>query len=346
MHIGIPKETKIAEKRVALTPKACEELVQAGHTVHIEATAGEAAGFPDEAYTKVGVTIQPTAASLYGAAEMIVKVKEPQKGDLDLLTKDHLLFCYLHLAAEPDLTAALQSIGLTAVAFETVEKDGKTPLLAPMSAVAGRLAVQLGTWFLHAPRGGRGLLMGGIDGMQDGRVTVIGGGISGTEAAHLAYQMGAHVTLLDINENRLTELKAQYPRMELVKSTPENISEALKRTDLLVGSVYVVGKRAPHVVTEEQVKLMPEGSVIVDISIDQGGCVATSRPCTHEMPVYTLHGVTHSAITNLPGAVPRTSSLALSTAILPYVYKLAKGEWDDALTKGVNVQGGELKIAL
>jgi len=346
MHIGIPKETKIAEKRVALTPKACEELVQAGHTVHIEATAGEAAGFPDEAYTKVGVTIQPTAANLYGAAEMIVKVKEPQKGDLDLLTKDHLLFCYLHLAAEPDLTAALQSIGLTAVAFETVEKDGKTPLLAPMSAVAGRLAVQLGTWFLHAPRGGRGLLMGGIDGMQDGRVTVIGGGISGTEAAHLAYQMGAHVTLLDINENRLTELKTQYPRMELVKSTPENISEALKRTDLLVGSVYVVGKRAPHVVTEEQVKLMPEGSVIVDISIDQGGCVATSRPCTHEMPVYTLHGVTHSAITNLPGAVPRTSSLALSTAILPYVHKLAKGEWDDALTKGVNVQGGELKIAL
>lgn len=346
MHIGIPKEIKTAERRVALTPAACETLVKAGHTVSLETTAGVAAGFPDSVYTAVGVKIEPSAKALYAAAQMIVKVKEPQKADLENLRNDHLLFCYLHLAAEPDLTAALQKIGLTAVAFETVEENGRTPLLAPMSAVAGRLAVQIGTWYLHAPRGGRGVLMGGITGMTGGNVLVLGAGVAGREAAAAAYGMNADVTVLDINQARLDELKAQFPKMTVRQSSTEAINELLPKADLLVGSVYIIGKHAPRLVTEAQIKTMRPGSVVVDISIDQGGCIETSRPCTHEMPVYTVHGVIHSCITNMPGAVPVTSSQALSNAILPYVGQLAKGDWTPALMKGVNVKGGELKIAL
>ena len=346
MRIGIPTEVKIAEKRVALTPAACADVVRAGHTVYLQAGAGVGAGFADEDYTAVGVEIQPDAARLYGASEMIVKVKEPQEQEFGLLRPDHLLFCYLHLAAEPKLTEALKNIGLTAVAFETVELDGTTPLLAPMSAVAGRLAVQIGSWYLHAPRGGRGVLMGGIEGMAAGNVTVIGVGVAGREAAHLAWHMGARVTVLDINQSRLDEMAEKYPGMMCRVSTPDTITEVLQSTSLLVGAVYVIGKRAPVVVTEEQIKGMPRGSVAVDISIDQGGCLETSRPCTHEMPVYTQHGVIHSAITNLPGAVPLTSSEALSNAILPYVLKLGADTWDAPLKKGINVQQGDLKIAL
>ena len=346
MKIGIPTEMKTAEKRVALTPKACQTLVESGHEVFIQKGAGEGAGFTDETYVASGVNIEPTADSLFAAAEMIVKVKEPQQEELSRLRKDHLLFCYLHLAAEPALTKGLQDIGLKAVAFETVEEDGKTPLLAPMSAVAGRLSVQIGTWFLHAPRGGLGVLMGGIDALQQGHVVVIGAGVAGQEAAHLAYHMGAKVTLLDINQERLDMMAQRYPGMHCEMSTPERITQLMPETSLLVGAVYVIGKRAPNVVTEEQIKLMPQGSVAVDISIDQGGCIATSRPCTHDMPVYTQHGVIHSAITNLPGSVPLTSSQALSQAILPYVQQLADGEWTPALEKGINVDGGELKIAL
>lgn len=346
MRIAIPKEIKVAERRVALTPSACRELVAAGHDVTVQASAGTSAGFSDDAYIAVGCSIAADAAATYAAGDMIVKVKEPQADDLKHLRSNHLLFCYLHLAAEPALTQALKQIGLTAVAFETVTENGRTPLLAPMSAVAGRLAVQIGTWYLHAPRGGRGVLMGGIEGLSHGRVTVIGAGVAGTEAAHLAYQMGAHVRMFDINPQRLDALKAQYPNMETVLSTPEAISAALPETDLLVGAVYVVGKRAPHVVSAAQVATMPQGSVVIDISIDQGGCIETSRPCTHDNPIYTVDGVIHSAITNLPGAVPLTSSQALSAAILPYVEKLAAGEWNDGLRAGINVQGGELKIAV
>ena len=346
MRIGIPTEVKVAERRVALTPEACAALVKAGHSVSLQKGAGQGAGFSDDMYTAIGATIAPDADALYAGAEMVVKVKEPQKEELARLKKDHLLFCYLHLAAEPALTAALQQIGLTAVAFETVEEDGKTPLLAPMSAVAGRLSVQYGAERLHAPKGGMGVLLGGIDGMPAGNVTVIGAGVAGREAAHLAYNMGANVTLLDINQSRLDEMAKKYPGMKCLQSKPETVSDVLKTTHLLVGAVYVIGKAAPKVVSEEQIKLMPKGSVVVDISIDQGGCIATSRPCTHDMPVYTVDGVIHSAITNMPGAVPQTSSVALSKAILPYVKQLAAGEWTDALKKGINVQGGALKIAL
>ena len=347
MHIAIPTEVKNQEKRIALTPQACAELVKAGHTVTVQKDAGLGAGFENSDYQNMGVHIQPDVATLYKNADMIVKVKEPQPQELAYLQKNHLLFCYLHLAAEPELAQALKDIGLTAVAFETVtETDGTTPLLAPMSAVAGRLSVQLGTRFLHSSVGGRGELLGGILGMPSGRVTVVGAGVSGREAAHLAYQMGAHVTLLDINAQRLDAFKKTYPEMDCVISTPESLSEILPTTDLLIGAVYVVGKKAPHVVTEQQIKTMPKGSVAVDISIDQGGCIETSKPCTHDAPTYTAHGVVHSAITNLPGAVPLASSKALSHAILPETLRLAKGEWTPALEKGINVKDGEILISL
>ena len=347
MHIAIPKEVKNQEKRIALTPDACAEIIKAGHTVTVEYDGGVSAGFDNADYSAVGAHIEPDVDALYQNADMIVKVKEPQPEEHARLKKDHLLFCYLHLAAEPDLAHALQEIGLTAVAFETVTNDdGTTPLLAPMSAVAGRLSVQLGTRFLHSSLGGRGELLGGIIGTGSGHVTVIGAGVSGREAAHLAYQMGARVTLLDINQERLDALQKQYPEMTCVLSTPVRISEILPTTDLLVGAVYIVGKKAPHVVTEDQIKTMPQGSVAVDISIDQGGCLETSKPCTHDAPTYTKHGVIHSAITNLPGAVPLASSKVLSQAILPETLRLANGDWTPALEKGINVQGGKLLVAL
>lgn len=346
MRIGIPKETKTAEKRVALTPEACGALVQAGHEVFLEKTAGEGAGFADELYEKEGVQIAENAADLYEKGELVVKVKEPLSGDLKNLKDRHSLFCYLHLAAEPDLVEGLKDIGLKAIAFETVVVDGKTPLLAPMSAIAGRLATQIGTWHLHAPRGGRGTLLGGFTGFPKGNVTVVGGGIAGTEAATLACSMGANVTILDINEARLEALKKEIPGVNTVLSTPENLEKLLPETDLLVGAVYVIGRRAPTVITEEHIKMLPKGAVVVDISIDQGGCVATAKPCTHHEPVYEVGGVIHSAITNLPAAAPRTASEALSEAILPYVLKLASGEQDEALAKAVNVENGELKIEL
>ncbi len=346
MKIGVPTEIKNNERRVGLVPSAAEKVIAAGHEVFLQAGAGEGAGFSDSEYTDVGVTILPTAQELYKTAEMIVKVKEPLGQDLDLLESRHLLFCYLHLAAEPKLVERLKDIGLTAVAFETVEEDGKTPLLAPMSAIAGRLATQIGTWYLHAPRGGRGVLMGGITGRKGPNVTVIGAGISGYEAASLAHNMGANVTIMDINEERLSRMEKEFPGMKAVVSTPQSISVILPQTDLLVGAVYVVGKKAPTVVTAEQIKTMPEGSVAVDISIDQGGCLETSRPCTHDEPAYVEHGVIHSAITNMPAAAPRTASEILSEAIEPYVEQLAAGEWTDALQKGVNVQASELKIEL
>jgi len=346
MRIGIPTEVKLAEKRVALTPEACARLVQEGHQVFLQKGAGEGAGFENDTYTAVGVEIKEDAKNLYDAAELIVKVKEPLDGDLEYLRKDHILFCYLHLAAEPNLVERLKQIGLTAISFETVVVDGKTPLLAPMSAIAGRLATQIGTWFLHSPRGGRGVLIGGIEGFHAGNVTVVGAGVAGSEAARLAYNMGATVTMLDINTQRLQELKNEMPELVTVPSTEESILAVAKNTDIMVGAVYVIGQRAPVIITEEHVKVMPKGSVLVDISIDQGGCCATSRPCTHLEPTYVEHNVIHSAITNLPAAAPRTASEALSMAITPYVQQIVNEDWSTPLIEGVNVEGGELKIEL
>jgi alanine dehydrogenase len=346
MIIGVPTETKPAERRVALTPNDCGTLAGKGILVHIQAGAGQEAGFSDAAYTNAGATLQPDAASLYASAEIIVKVKEPLEGDLQHLTPRHILFCYLHLAAAPELVDALKHIGCTAVAFETVVVGKHTPLLAPMSAIAGRLAVQIGTWHLHAPRGGRGVLLGGISQQSAGRVLIIGAGVAGMEAALLAQGMGAQVTILDTNPEKISFVQEKHPEMTADISTNAKMAGLLPQTDLLVGSVYVVGQRAPTVVTEAHIQSMQPGSVAVDISIDQGGCLATSRPCTHDNPVYEVHGVLHSAITNLPAAVPHTASVILSSAIIPYVEQLATGSWSPELTAAVNVKAGSLKLAL
>ena len=346
MHIGIPTEVKQHERRVALTPPAVAALVQAGHTVFVQAGAGVGAGFSDADYTAAGAQLAADAAALYDAAALIVKVKEPQPQEFGLLKAHHTLFGYLHLAAAPAVTAALEQAGCTAVAFETVVVDGKTPLLAPMSAIAGRLSIQIATWLLHAPRGGRGVLLGGIPGVGGGRVTVLGAGVAGREAATLAHHMGAQVTVLDLNPQRLDELAKALPGLQTEVSSPMAIAALLPQTDVLVGSVYVHGKRAPVVVTEAQVQTMPAGSVVVDISIDQGGCIATAQPCTHSAPSYVAHGVLHSCITNMPAAAPHTASVALAQAILPYVHQLAAGDWTPALQGGINVQSGRLKISL
>lgn len=344
--VGIPTETKTNEARVALTPQDCKVLVEQGCTLHLQAGAGEKAGYPDALYEKIGVVIQSDATALYAGADIIVKVKEPQAGDLELLEERHTLFCYLHLAAEPALVEALKKIGLKAIAFETVVVEGQTPLLAPMSAIAGRLAVQIGTWQLHAPRGGRGVLVGGIQGHVAGRVTVVGAGVAGCEAATLAHGMGANVMVLDIQEEKLQSLQKALPGIQTKLSSPETLEEVLQETDLLVGAVYVMGQRAPQVITEKMIAGMPKGAVAVDISIDQGGCMETAKPCTHDAPVYEAHGILHSAITNLPAAAPHTASELLSKAITPYVAMLAKGEVSTVLEEAVNVDAGTLKLAL
>jgi alanine dehydrogenase len=346
MIIGIPKEIKPAERRVALTPADCEALTREGVCVHVEAGAGQGASFTDTAYTAAGATLLPGATSLYKSADIIVKVKEPQKGDLQHLAAKHTLFCYLHLAAEPALVSALKHSGCTAIAFETVVVENRTPLLAPMSAIAGRLAVQVGTWHLHAPRAGRGILLGGISDQPAGRVLVLGAGVAGMEAALLAQGMGAQVTILDINAEKIAFLQKNHPNISSELSTNEKIGELLPQTDLLIGAVYVVGQKAPTIITASQVASMSAGSVVVDISIDQGGCLETSRPCTHDDPIYTVNGVLHSAITNLPAAAPRTASTILSSAIVPYVKQLAWRKWSPELKAAVNVDAGKLKISL
>lgn len=345
MHkvLGIPTEIKQNEKRVALIPAHVQQLVQAGVKVFIQQGAGERAGFADSDYTAAGATLQPDSASLYAAANLIVKVKEPLAGDLQHLKAHHTLFCYLHLAPNPELTTALKNIGLTAIAFETLVRAGGTPLLAPMSAIAGRLAIHIASWYLHSPRGGRGVLLGGIADMPAGNIVVLGAGVAGREAATLAHNMGANVQVLDLNEQRLHDLKKALPRITTHISTPQKIAELLPNTDALIGTVYVLGKRAPVVVSEPMVQTMPKGSVIVDVSIDQGGCIATSSPCTHDEPVYTRHGVIHSAITNMPAAAPRTASEALSAAILSDVLALAVNTPSPELTAATNVAGGEVK---
>ncbi|MFZ2619800.1 MAG: alanine dehydrogenase [Alphaproteobacteria bacterium] len=344
--IGIPTEMKPNERRVALTPTACAALVKLGHRVLLQQGAGERAGYSDKDYRTVGAELAKNAKALYQNATIIVKVKEPQRGDLKLLKPHHTLFCYLHLAGEPQLAKALPKLGLTAYAFETVVLNGKTPLLAPMSAIAGRLSMQLATWHLHAPRGGRGVLLGGALGKEAGHVTIIGGGVAGTEAATLALGMGAHVTLLDINPARLAALKQQLPRLRTEVSSPAALNALLPSTDVLVSGVYVIGRKAPTVVDAKQLKLLPKGAVVVDIAIDQGGSIAGIQQCTHKKPVYTKNGVLFSAIPNLPAAAPHTASALLAEAITPYVAQLARGELSAELAGGVNVAGGKLMLAM
>ena len=345
MRIGIPCEIKTLEGRVALVPHACGDLIQAGHEVFMQAGAGEKSGFPDADFERVGVHIVADAASLFEAAEMVVKVKEPIAGDLAHLRSHHLLFCYLHLAAEPALTERLCDIGLTAVAFETVETDsGDLPLLAPMSNIAGRIAVQVGTHLLHQPQGGRGVLLGGLPSTERGHVVVLGAGQAGGNAARLAAAGGARVTVFDKRLDRLETMMAIGDNVTTAFPYQEAVAETVSRADLVIWAVLVTGARAPHVLTREMIAGMPKGSVVVDISVDQGGCFETTRATTYADPTYVVDEVTHFAVTNMPGAVPRTSSQALSAAILPYVQQLARPDWEThaPLQRGINMRAGQI----
>jgi alanine dehydrogenase len=345
MRIGVPKETKTLEGRVALVPAAAGDLVKRGHEVWIEKDAGVKSGFKDEDYTALGVKIAADAAALYEKGELIVKVKEPIAGDLKHLRKDHLLFCYLHLAAEPELTKKLLDIGLTGVAFETVElPNGDLPLLAPMSIIAGKIAVQVGTHLLHQPEGGKGKLLGGLPSTERGKVVVFGGGKAGRASAELAAAGGSNVVVFEMRQDRMEEMMQLGNNVTTLYPYADVVAREVASADLVVGAVLVTGARAPHVLTREMLKGMQDGSVVVDISIDQGGCFETSRPTTWKEPTYVEEGVTHFCVTNMPGAVPQTSSQAICAAILPWVNKLASGDWrqNQALVRGINVEGGKL----
>ena len=344
MRIGIPRELKPLEGRVGMTPAACAGLVREGHQVFIETGAGRLSGYDDAQYREVGVEIVPDHEAAFKAAEMVVKVKEPIAEDLKYLRKDHLLFCYLHLAAEPALTKALQAIGLTAIAFETVEVNGGLPLLAPMSDIAGRLSVQVATHLLHQPQGGKGILLGGIPAAKRGKVVIIGAGVAGFNAAVVAAGMGAEVTVFDINRDRLVAARALGNNVTGLYPHPSDIADAVHQADILIGAVLIAGEKAPKLVTEDMVRSMEKGSVVVDIAIDQGGCIATAKPTTYADPTYVWEGIVHFTVTHMPGAVPRTASQALSAAIAPYASRLAAGGWEDfaPLQGGINVQGGKV----
>ncbi|HEX5419935.1 MAG TPA: alanine dehydrogenase [Gammaproteobacteria bacterium] len=353
MRIGVPKEIKTHEYRVGLTPAATAELVAAGHTVAVEQGAGLGAGYSDEQYRSAGAEISESAEALYGSAELIVKVKEPQASEYALLDERHVLFGYLHLAAEPQLAAALMASGVAAIAYETVTAPGGgLPLLAPMSRIAGRMAVQVGAHFLERPAGGAGVLLGGVPGVAPGRVTIIGAGNAGTSAAEVAIGLQADVTVIDNQPEKLERLNVRYEnRIKTLYSTRETIARSVAGARVLVGTVLVAGRSAPKLVTREMIGSMPPGSVAVDVAIDQGGSFETSRPTSHADPVYTVDGVLHYCVTNIPGAVPRTATQALVNSTLPYVRKLADLGWRKALERdphlaaGLNVQGGELRHA-
>lgn len=342
MVIGVPREVRDFEGRIALTPQAVAALVEAGTRVLVEQSAGLLSGFSDRQYQQAGAEIVPDAAALYGGCGLVVKVKEPQRSELPLLRPDHLLFCYLHLAADLELLEALRQIGLTAIAFETVEVDGRLPLLTPMSVIAGKLSVQIGTRLLHQPEQGKGVLLGGLDGVDPGHVVVLGGGVAGSAAISVAAGLGARVTVLEQSEARIQQLESRYAGVSGVLSTPQQIAIQVATADLLVGAVLVKGDRAPELVSREMVESMEPGSVVVDISVDQGGCIETIHPTTYQNPTYRIGGVTHFAVTNMPGAVPRSASQALSAAILPWVSVLSQAGWESerALMEGINVQGG------
>ena len=344
MHIGIPKETKTKEGRVALIPAAAAELVRHGHEVCLQSGAGLGSGYSDEDYRNVGIHIIEDAAGLYDGAEMILKVKEPIEPEYALLRDDHLLFSFLHLAAIPELARVLQKKGLTAVAFEAVAVDGKLPVLAPMSEIAGRLAVHIGTTLLHGHHGGRGLMLGGLPSSERGHVVVLGAGKVGGGAASVAAQLGARVTVFDRSSESLARMHALGPNVTGLPAYPSLIAQAVYDADLLVGAVLIPGARAPRTVTADMVTRMKPGSVIVDVSVDQGGCVETIRPTNYENPTYVHDGVIHFGVTNMPGAVPRTSSQALSGALLPYVIRLAseQGLSDPVMRDAVHVANGQI----
>lgn len=354
MIVGVVREIKPQENRVGLTPAGVDALVRAGHRVLVEAGAGEGSGFRDEMYREAGATIVPNASTVWEDSEMIVKVKEPLPSEYKYFRPGLVLFTYLHLAPEPELTKALKESGMVAIAYETVElSNGSLPLLNPMSEVAGRMAVQVGATFLEKPHHGKGILLGGVAGVPPAHVVILGGGTVGTNALKRAVGMGARVTVIDKNLDRLRYLDDVFHgQIETLASNRFNIAAAVASADLLIGAVLIPGARAPRLVTEEMVRSMEPGSVIVDVAVDQGGCVETvDHPTTHQDPIYIKHGVVHYAVANMPGAVPRTSTLALTNATLPYVLALAQKGWiqavkdDPALAKGVNVAGRKITNA-
>ncbi len=350
MIIGVPKEIKTNENRVAVIPAGVETLASHGHTVLVEKGAGLGSGFADDVYARVGAKIAPTAAEVWKSAEMICKVKEPIKSEWPNMKQDQVIFTYFHFAADEELTRAHMKSGSVCIAYETVQvESGELPLLTPMSEVAGRMAVQEGAKYLEKLYGGLGVLLGGVPGVPPANVAVIGGGVVGINAAKMAAGLGAHVVLLDINLDRLRYLSDVMPaNVELVYSNRHNILDAIQRADLVVGAVLVVGGKAPKLVRREDLKTMKPGSVIVDVAVDQGGCVETTKPTTHEQPTYVVDGVIHYAVANMPGGVPRTSTLALTNATFPYAKTLADLGWktacraDSALRKGVNIVAGQV----
>jgi len=351
MNIAVPKEIKDSENRVALTPAGVATLVEKGHHVFIEAGAGVGSGFGDDDYRARGATIVADHAETFASGELVLKVKEPLPPEYGLLTSAQVLFTYLHLAPEPHLTRALAQSGVTAIAYETVQlPNGALPLLTPMSEIAGKMATQVGAHFLEKPYGGRGVLLGGVPGVPAGEVVIVGGGTVGTNAAKVALGMGARVTILDVNLDRLRYLDDLFEgRVTTLASTSANTGEAVAQADLLIGAVLVPGAKAPRLVSEDMVKAMKPGAVIVDVAIDQGGSIATiDRVTTHREPTYVKHGVVHYSVANMPGAVARTSTFALTAATLPYAWELANKGWvaavrsNPALARGVNVTGGRI----
>jgi alanine dehydrogenase len=350
MKVGIPTEIKTDEFRVAITPAGVRELTTRGHEVLVQTGAGRGSAIEDADYAAQGATIVPTAAEVWGAAELVLKVKEPQAGEAALLRPGQTLFTYLHLAAEPQLATALCASGATCIAYETVEDlRGRLPLLAPMSEVAGKIATQAGAFMLEKPLGGRGVLLGGVPGVAAATVLVIGGGVVGTNAALIAIGMQADVFVFDRSIDRLRELDLIFGgRASTVHSSTLAIEQMLPEADLVIGAVLIHGARAPRVITREQLRLMKSRAVLVDVSIDQGGCFETSRPTTHSHPTYQVDDITHYCVTNMPGAVPVTATYALTNATLPYVLKLADLgvqralETCEELRLGVNVAGGQI----
>ena len=352
MKVGVPKEIKVLEYRVGMIPSGVKELVDEGHEVFVETNAGMGIGMTDQDYIDAGATILSTPEEVFDISELIIKVKEPQLNECEMLKTGQVLFTYLHLAADPEQAAALVKSGVTAIAYETVTADnGSLPLLTPMSAVAGRLSIQAGAYALQKANGGRGVLLGGVPGVKAGQVLIIGGGVSGAHAAEMAVGLGAQVTILDLSSDRLNKLSNKFgDKVSTRVSSKELINELVIESDLVIGAVLVAGAAAPKLVTKEHVKQMRPGSVMVDISIDQGGCFETSKPTTHAEPTYIVDDVVHYCVTNMPGAVPRTSTFALTNETLPFIKSLANSGWqnalknDEHLKNGLNVHAGSINF--
>lgn len=350
MVIGVPKEIKNNENRVALTPAGVTELRKYGHVVYVQVNAGEDSGFDDEGYITAGAIMLPTIEDVYAIAEMIMKVKEPIAAEYDLIKEDQLLFTYFHFASSEELTRAMLAKGAVCLAYETVERpDRSLPLLVPMSEVAGRMAIQEGAKYLEKPLKGRGILLGGVPGVKPANVLVLGGGIVGTQAAKMAAGLGAHVTIMDVSLPRLRYLSdIMPPNVQTMMSNEYNIREMIKVCDLIIGAVLIPGTKAPHLITREMLKQMRAGTVLVDVAVDQGGCIETCHPTTHENPTYIIDDVVHYCVANMPGAVPYTSTVALTNATLPYALQLANKGWQQAcrdntdLKLGLNVVDGKV----